>query len=60
MAVERYKKRFFPPTTLTSELEYDEEEDTVRMVSQVAIIMTSSKGCEKYPHKDMNEQCKYN
>jgi len=29
------------------------------IISNVEIIMTSPNGCEKYPHKEMNELCNF-
>ena len=31
---------------------------TTGTISQVELIMNNGKGCEKYPHEDMDEHCK--
>jgi hypothetical protein len=68
-AVKRYFPRFFPAVKSSEplpRLNRDVFNDVNRslkfgdgFISKLEIVMNNPAGCEKYPHEEMDEHCKY-
>ena len=60
-SLDRHKTRYFSQG-IESNTRYSNyimrNPQTTGTISQVELIMNNGKGCEKYPHEDMDEHCK--
>ncbi len=62
-AVERYKRRFFAFGTGSESADFSTGNDVMShlnlrgKLTNVEVVMNNNKGCEKYPHFEMDEHC---